>query len=603
MKEKQLYLGLVLSTALILPSCLCTSSFVYESSLTNVSCLEAIPSDIYFLYYDPLKANRSSIPELSSWARLNNRTLSVVLNEGFQLINRSRHTFLDVRYNETLYQDILTTFSSTIKDLLPYGVSSYVLGDDYPYGLTKGGITVEKILPYNEAYHSETGSWIRMDPDGEDRCLIARWFYSRSVEALNRLASDLHASYPNISLGLNLEAYRPENMDSDDVSRWCQLDLEEIDLEPYEFVVACQYTKIPKDRLWEVKYGPPSLSIIDAGGLLRLSRAFERIAPLAGRVKIFFMLAAHSEEATSPSFVITPMQMVLESILTMEQGFDGVGWFAIDTVGDTCISIADPHSNAWERPERLATLQALCVDVSNRWDSLTSALGRTTASLQESLDASEEELLRNISRLEANYEQIDTQIQTAFSSLGHTSSQLSGLKHRIDDIQRDLSGLAEDLNSTEAGLEMWNSTLGRVIPSLERELRLLAEETRRRIDNMSETYLPVSQFDAMFQQSSSRAIRPQIRSLELSVSRLNLSVRQVEADLPERIDKVNRTLTTSTEAIRTQVSGYEGRIEELEGELDRLRDTLLVMWPVSTGCAAAAALCLGIWIAGRQRAR
>jgi len=165
LKEKQLYLGLVLSTALILPSCLCTSSFVYESSLTNVSCLEAIPSDIYFLYYDPLKANRSSIPELSSWARLNNRTLSVVLNEGFQLINRSRHTFLDVRYNETLYQDILTTFSSTIKDLLPYGVSSYVLGDDYPYGLTKGGITVEKILPYNETYHSETGSWIRMDPD------------------------------------------------------------------------------------------------------------------------------------------------------------------------------------------------------------------------------------------------------------------------------------------------------------------------------------------------------------------------------------------------------------------------------------------------------
>ena len=206
--------------SLIIPACFGTTSFVYDSSLSDASWLQAIPADNYFLYFDAARTNSSNLANLSRWALASTRTISIILNEGFSIIDRSSNTFLDIRFNESFYQDMLHTFSTTIQEMRSrYGADSFVLGDDYPYGLTRESVTFSKIASYNETFLHDTSHWMRTHPGEEAQRLIASWFYSRSMEAVNRFASDLRHSFLNISLGLNLEAYRVQNLSSDDVSR------------------------------------------------------------------------------------------------------------------------------------------------------------------------------------------------------------------------------------------------------------------------------------------------------------------------------------------------------------------------------------------------
>jgi hypothetical protein len=284
------------------------STFVYTSAYEAARDFEA---DQFFVYYqEGLVYYRGDI---------------VILDP--VIPNPEKNTFVDLYYNQTLRSEMEEYIHDIARNLSTIGVGGIVLGDEWPRGLNNESITIRHLSKYNTTFHDENGIWIRCDPTLEEKRAIANWFYSRSIEAWNRLAENLRSWLPDMYLGTNIDLVWEPDYERVDAAHWKPTGWwSEIDPEPYDFVVTHYYTKIdqPAEKGGEM--------IINEASITRLRTALSWLTDpgenISQGLDIYLMLGSHC----AYPYIITPMQMIREwnAVLEFSDRLTSVGWFTFD---------------------------------------------------------------------------------------------------------------------------------------------------------------------------------------------------------------------------------------------------------------------------------
>lgn len=246
------------------------------------------------------------------------------------------NTFLDLCFNSTPMMNLEDYLCDAMENP---NIIGFVLGDEWPRGLNREEITVQKLARHNQTYHDETGRWMMTDPSLEEKKALADWFYDRSIEAWNRLARNLRRRFPDVYMGTDIDLVWEADYTSSDVASWrCTDWWQEVDLAPYNFVVTHYFTKMDYDR----ENFENAETKVDEASIIELRDALEFLLDprenITGGVDVFLLLGAH---CSYPS-IITPMQMVREwnTALEYRSRLAGVGWFTFDlwSMGDSIVS-------------------------------------------------------------------------------------------------------------------------------------------------------------------------------------------------------------------------------------------------------------------------
>jgi hypothetical protein len=288
-------------------------TFAYASPYTEDSIFAPYLDDLFF-YYDGEQA-------LDVYRDKETQGRYVVLDPAPP---PGAESFIDLCYHQDL-RISLEEYLSGIISALSGRVKGFVLGDEWPRGLN-GATTVQGLAGYNSTFHQETGLWIRENPSNLEKTRLAEWFYSRSIQAWDRIARVIRSRFPEIYLGTNIDLVWEPDLEGRDVAHWSQRGVwGQVDLEPYDFVVAHYFTKMPyRDQ------EDPGLMEVDRSSITILRNALESLAQsgLMGGRDLFLLLGAHC----AYPYVITPGQMVEEwnTALGFWEHLAGVGWFTYD---------------------------------------------------------------------------------------------------------------------------------------------------------------------------------------------------------------------------------------------------------------------------------
>jgi hypothetical protein len=330
----------------------------------------AVPVN-YSLGYETFVYTSAYTLDTESWHKVPSLSLFKYFEEGLRYGKGSmvifdpgppggeNNTFLDLYFNTTLMAGLEDYLCDVIENL---GISSFVLGDEWPRGLSREEVTVQKLVRYNETYHGETGRWMRADPVLEEKKSLADWFYGHSVEAWNALAGKLRRRFPDAHMGTNVDLVWEPDYTGSDVADWRSTDSwGKVDLAPYDFVVTHYYSKLGYDpgdsENLEMRSDDASISVLrDA-----LASLLHPVTNTTGGLEVFLLLGAHCNYP----YVITPMQMVGEwnTALEFKDQLAGVGWFTWDLwpMGDRIVSrsMTNWENMAPMKENRLSTMRRL----------------------------------------------------------------------------------------------------------------------------------------------------------------------------------------------------------------------------------------------------
>lgn len=327
---------------------LAPDTFLYASPAWPTGWFDCFPSvrKIFFYYspemYDQLGDKLKHLHE-------QNRSAYTVLDPTL----RADQTFLDLFYDSRARQDLISNLSRTIRNLTEIGVDGFVLGDEWPRGACEGPVTMEAVTRYNETYHTETSRWMSKDGGSrEEKALLGRWFYDRSITAWNLIATAISTDSPEIVLGTNIDLFLKPEYEAPDLAFWTSGQLAgKLEMAPYDFILAHYFTGMPEDsEAGEVDQA--SLGILNSSVDTMLS-----ITQPNGKT-LYVLLAAHYNEPR----VITPRQMVAEWNVVAKKNLGAIGWFAFDGWE------VNAGNNSWretsylgDQPKYVAPLQSVSI--------------------------------------------------------------------------------------------------------------------------------------------------------------------------------------------------------------------------------------------------